>query len=301
MSTPRVSILVPVYNCERYVRDAIGSLLAQTMRDFELIVIDDGSTDGSLAILRDLAAGDVRLRVVSRPNTGLTVALNEALSLATAPLIARMDGDDVAHPDRLAIQCAYMDAHPEVVLLGAQIELIDPFGVPLEAPTFPLDHDSLVAELLTANGWVVCHPVAMMRRSAIDRVGGYRPEFNIVEDLELYLRLAEVGRLANVPERLLQYRQHLKSIVKSRFAEQISLRENVIRQAYARRGVVPPEPLPLVPRVAFPPEEQLRRWGWHALKRGRVDAARGHARQLLRIAPTSWASWKLFFCALRGR
>lgn len=299
--TPRVSILLPVYNCERYVRLAVESLLAQTFADFELIVIDDGSTDRSKAILESLATRDARIRLVSRPNTGLTVALNEALALATAPLIARMDGDDVSMPERLAKQVAFMNANPDVVLLGAQIETIDPYGVPLEAPMFPLDHASLERELLTANGWVICHPVAMMRRSAIDRVGGYHAEFNIVEDLELWLRLAEVGRIANVPERLLQYRQHLTSIVKTRFDAQLGLRENVIRQAYARRGITPPEPLPLCPRTLFAPAEQLRRWAWHALKLKNVPAARAHAGRVVRLRPGAWSSWNLLFCALRGR
>jgi hypothetical protein len=140
----------------------------------------------------------------------------------------------------------------------------------------------------------------MMRRSALDRVGGYRAEFNIVEDLDLFLRLAEVGRLANLPDRLLRYRQHLKSVVKRHFDKQISMREKVIRLAYERRGMPAPEPLGLCERVLFAPDEQTRRWGWHALKHKNVAAARAHAKHLIKLRPLMPEAWKLFYCSLRG-
>jgi glycosyltransferase involved in cell wall biosynthesis len=297
--SPRVSILLPVYNCRPFVAAAVGSMLAQTFGDFELILLDDGSTDGSKEVL-DTFAGDTRVRLFSRPNKGLAATLNEGIGHARGELIARMDGDDLAHPDRLAKQVALMDARPEVVLSGAQIETIDPFGVVLDRPTFPLDHESLERELLNANGWVICHPVSIMRRDALERVGGYRVEKNIVEDLDLFLRLAEVGRLANVPERLLQYRQHLGSVVRTHFDKQLSLREAVIREAYERRGRAVPEPLELCPRTAFTPQEQTRRWAWHALRLGEPAAARGHAKRLLRMQPFSPDAWKVMLCALRG-
>lgn len=297
--TPRVSIILPVFNCQRYVAEAVGSMLAQTYRDFELILLDDGSTDGSKAVLERFT-GDSRVRLISRPNKGLTATLNEGIDLARGEYVARMDGDDLSHPERLAKQVALMDARPDVVLSGAQIETIDPFGVPIEQPTFPLDHDSLDRELLTANGWVICHPVSIMRRDALERVGGYRVEKNYVEDLDLFLRLAEVGRLANLPDRLLKYRQHTASIIRSKFDLQMSMREAVIRETYSRRGVTPPEPLALVPRVVFSPHEQTRRWAWAALRRGHKSAARGHAKQLVRMRPFAPDAWKVMFCALRG-
>ena len=115
---PRVSVVMPVYNAEGFVEAAARSILDQTFTDLELIAVDDGSTDGSGAILDRLAAADPRLRIVRRPNTGVTGALNDGLAAARAPLIARMDADDVSAPTRLEKQLAYLDAHPDIGLLG---------------------------------------------------------------------------------------------------------------------------------------------------------------------------------------
>jgi glycosyltransferase involved in cell wall biosynthesis len=301
MSTPAVSIVMSVYNNERYLAAAVDSILAQTFGDFEFVIIDDGSKDSSRQILEGYAAKDSRVRLFSRPNTGVATALNEGIGHCRADLIARMDGDDIAHPQRLEKQVAFMRDHPEVVLLGAMIETVDPLGTPLQKPQFPLDHESLDKELLTGNGWVVCHPVTLMRKWALEKVGRYRVHYNTVEDLDLFLRLAEVGRIANVPDLLLQYRQHLLSVVKTRFADQERLRAGVIREAFERRGWPMPEKLPMLDRVLFTPAEQIRRWAWNAIKQGRVTAARAHARAYLKQKPLSVDSWKLMYCALRGR
>src|SRR5262245_11551620 len=118
MQMPGISVILACYNTERYIASAVQSILAQTLGDFELILIDDGSTDSSSQICQDLAAKDSRIRLITRPNKGLTKTLNEGLSLATAPLIARMDADDLSLPTRFEKQVAYLSAHPECVCVG---------------------------------------------------------------------------------------------------------------------------------------------------------------------------------------
>ena len=128
MSSPSVSVCMPVYNTERYVAEAVESILAQTLGDFEFVIIDDGSTDGSRAILEPYAKQDDRIRLISRPNTGIIGARNEALGLAKGELIAVMDSDDVALPERFEVQVAYLREHPEVVCLGSKVQCIDEAG-----------------------------------------------------------------------------------------------------------------------------------------------------------------------------
>ena len=116
--SPQISVLMPVYNAERFVAEAVQSILSQTFGDFEFIIIDDGSSDGSLEILRRFERADSRIRLSSRPNTGYTVALNEMLAMASGQFVARMDADDVAMPQRLQKQVDYLCAHPNCVVVG---------------------------------------------------------------------------------------------------------------------------------------------------------------------------------------
>src|SRR5688572_25740567 len=116
---PTVSVVMTVYNTERYVREAVESILGQTFRDFEFIIIDDGSTDSAPAILREYADRDPRIRLVSRPNTGIVRAANEGIALARGNYLARMDSDDVALPHRFEKQVRYLNEHPACVLVGA--------------------------------------------------------------------------------------------------------------------------------------------------------------------------------------
>ena len=128
MSSPRVSVVMPVRDGERFLREALGSILAQTLEDVELVVVDDGSSDSTPAILEESAGRDGRVRVHRQEPGGLTAALNAGCALAQAALIARMDGDDVMLRDRLERQAAFLDDHPEVALLGGGIVLIDEGG-----------------------------------------------------------------------------------------------------------------------------------------------------------------------------
>lgn len=298
---PAISVLLPVYNAELYLRIAVESILAQTFKNFELIAVDDGSTDRSLALLQEYANRDPRVRVISRPNTGIAGALNDGLAVAQGELVARMDADDISLPHRFQLQLAYLRAHPDCVLLGSRVLLVDPYGTPLYDTNHSLTHEQIEAELLAGVGWAVVHPVAMMRTDAVRRAGGYRTEFVPIEDLDLFLRLVETGRAANLPDVLLQYRQHPQSANRTRFAEQESKKRACVADGYRRRGLSMPADWAPRPRVVTPVTTELRNWGWTALQKGRTSAARRHALAVLRRQPWSPESWKLMYCALRGR
>jgi len=299
-TSPTVSVVMPVYNAARYLAEAVESILAQTFGDFEFVIVDDGSTDRSPATLDDYAARDARIRIVRRANTGIVGALNDALAESKAPLIARMDADDVSLPERLEKQVAYMRDHDECIALGSRVVGIDPYGCVLFQSEHKLAHDEIDRELLNGVGWAIVHPVAMLRRDAVERVGGYRREWQWVEDLDLFLRLAEIGKLANLPDQLLRYRQHTESINRTRAAEQAKLADACVREAYRRRGLAVPDGWKFVPKLKPSKPQQLQTWAWRAMKSGNVPVARKHAVALWKAAPLSVESWRTLLCAMRG-
>lgn len=299
---PTVSVVMTVYNTVAYVAQAVESVLAQTFGDFEFIVIDDGSTDRSADVLRDFAERDRRVRLTSRPNTGIVRAANEGIAQARGRYLARMDSDDVCLPRRFEEQVRYLDGHPECVLVGSRVTVVDPYGSPVFDSGQKLSHEEIDAELLTSGGgWAIVQPSAMMRTEAVRRVGGYRGRHNVSEDQDLFLRLAEVGRVANLPEPLLLYRRHYKSVVHTQWRQREEVKERIVREAYERRGLPMPAGWRFDDWEPTPPAEQLRAWGWAALKRGNVSVARKHAAAAVRAAPASGEAWRLMFCALRGR
>lgn len=299
-STPAVSVCMPVYNGERYLREAVDSILNQSFGDFELLILDGGSTDGSPAILQDYAARDPRIRLTSRPGMRLTASLNEMLDQARGEFIARMDADDISLPERLERQVQYLRGHPECVLVGSAALVIDPEGDPLsvwftETTHEVLDARNLDLSLLESS---LCHPAVMMRRRIVLDAGKYDMGC-LAEDLDLWLRLAERGRLANLPEPLLKYRFHSSN--KNRADRAQDALRQIIVQARRRRGLPeqPSSPPPAPPSTG--PESYHALWAWQALGSGHVRTARKHARRLVLTAPFSSESWRLLYCTLRGR
>lgn len=301
MNLPAVSVLMPVYNAERYVGEAVESILGQTFSDFEFIIIDDGSTDGSLGILRKYADRDGRIRLVSRPNTGYVVALNEAISLARGEYLARMDADDASLPERFQAQVDYLKKHPECVAVGTRVVVVDSDGDPLGEWNRDETHEVIdAAHMEGSRGGVICHPSVMMRRSAVRAVGGYHAEHETAEDLDLWLRLAEIGRLANLPEALLRYRMHPKSVSHARSEQQWRTVTEVLRDAYRRRGLDASGVSPTAPGNPIGAAHLHRKWAWWALGAGHVSTARKHALRCAIRGPWSMMNWKVLLCAIRG-
>ena len=165
-ATPQISIVIGAYNAERYLAPTLDSLLAQTFTDFELIVTDDGSEDRTFEILKEYERRDARVRPIRIPHGGIVDAANAGLNAARAELIARADSDDLHMPERLQKQFDYMNAHPDVVAVGARMIVIEPYGSPLYWSDHKLAHEEIEEQLLGADGWALPQPVAMMRRAS---------------------------------------------------------------------------------------------------------------------------------------
>ena len=204
-ASPRVTVLMSVYNAGDYLDHAIRSILEQTYDDFEFLIVDDASTDRSRTRLQDWSERDDRIRLFLKDvNEGLGQALHDGVNMAQAPLIARMDGDDIAEPDRLKKQVAYFEEHPETHILGTWALDIDEEGREKQYRRYPTEHEEIV-RLIWTNPLV--HPSVMMRKEAIQRVGSYDPEVRKRQDYELWFRCVARGlRFANYPEALLRYR-----------------------------------------------------------------------------------------------
>lgn len=205
--TPRIAVVLPVYNGEKYIEEAIQSVLDQTFTDFELLVIDDGSTDRTPEVLSSFT--DVRLRIVRFPaHRGLVPALNTGISESRSALIARMDADDICMPRRFERQVRFLETHPEVSICGTWMREFGEHDALSRPPTEP---EEVRAGMFF--GWVMSHPTMMMRRSSLEQFGlTYNEELRHVEDLELLIRASEVIRLANIPEFLMQYRKHDRQV-----------------------------------------------------------------------------------------
>ena len=260
----RVSVVMPVRNGERFLREAIDSTLAQTLADLELIVVDDGSTDSTPALLAEAAQRDPRVRVQRQEPGGLTVALNAGCALAQAPLIARMDADDVMLPDRLERQVAYLDGHPDVALLGSGIVLVDERGNEIDREPGRPNLDFLVRNELT-------HATVMMRADAFRALGGYRLDQS--EDYDLWLRFDERYGVAALPEHVIRYRLHPGQFSVTALERQ-ALGFLCVREAAIRRRRGEPDPLAGVERLDETVLSRARHPAWAARRDDRVRCGR---------------------------
>ena len=209
-NAPRISVVLPVYNGEQHLNEAVGSILNQTFQDFELIIVDDGSTDATPAILEEFARSDGRIRLYKQTNSGLVASLNRLCRLARGAYIARMDADDISLPERFRRQTEYLDSHAEIGVAGTWIQDIGADGT--LGPVWPLPGSPASIRWFLMFGNCIAHPSVMMRRELVERLGYYRPEAIHVEDYDLWMRVASVTGLANIPEVLLKYRVLSKSV-----------------------------------------------------------------------------------------
>jgi len=235
---PRVTVIMPVYNAERYVSEAIDSILTQTFTDFEFIIIDDGSTDGSPDIIGQYE--DKRIRFIRKPrNEGLVSALNLGIELALGEYIARMDADDIALPERLEKQVAFLDSHPDVVVVGTKAWRIDPAGKIIESMISVTRWED-VHRYLRSGANRLIHSSVMMRTEIVRKIGGYREQFPHAEDIDLWLRILEHGKICNLPEKLMLYRSNSSGVRLTKILE-AARSSSYAFDCYLRRNAGLPE------------------------------------------------------------
>lgn len=299
---PEVSVVVSVYNGARYLRNGLGSVLGQEGIDFELIVVDDGSTDQTPSILAELAAEDARVRVFTQANSGLTQALIRGCAEARGEYIARQDSDDVSLPDRLVLQKAMLDGDPGLAFVSSWAEVIGPEDEPLLTHRRPRGADE--ATRLLTNGRVgpPGHGSVMFRRDAYERVGGYRAVFYYAQDSDLWLRLAEVGKLDYAQRVLYQYRLSAESISGSFHADKLPY-ARLIDELHAARQRGEDE-APILARAVLPRPGTTKRAPTSAdatnyfigrsLFARRDPRARHYLRACLRRNPRNLRAWCLW-------
>jgi glycosyltransferase involved in cell wall biosynthesis len=288
-----------VYNGQRFVAEAIESILAQTFADFEFLIIDDGSKDESPAIVRRYEQKDKRVNFLSRRNKGLTKTLNEMLAMSRGQFLARMDCDDVALPDRFALQAQALRDDPGLACVGGNFQLIDGEGRLLTTLRPPPDDATIQKQALAGHG-AICHPAAMIRRESLLQINGYDEEFKIAQDLDLWLRLGEVGKLANVPHTVLKFRLHEGSVSETKRVEQRKFAKMACERAWQRRGITgtfeAEEPWRPGNDAASKMEYALR-YGWWAFNSGQRRTAAHYARLAIKAMPLRPAGWKLLLAA----
>jgi glycosyltransferase involved in cell wall biosynthesis len=229
-------VLLPVWNGEAFLAEAIESMLRQTFSSFELLVIDDGSTDRSVAIVEEFASRDERVRVLRRAHEGLPMTLNAGIAAARGEYVARMDADDISVPDRLQKQVAYLDAHPACVAIGSSIEVVDETGQHIGLKTFATTHDAISAALLRGVS-AIAHPTVVARRDVLRAAGGYDAQRFPSEDFDLWFRMIESGELANFPEALLQHRRHKAAIGVRELTKMKAMALIISNEARIKRGL----------------------------------------------------------------
>ena len=213
-SMPKITVLMPVFNCELYIREAVDSILNQTFTDFEFLIIDDASTDKTVSIIKSYK--DSRIQLIEKiTNTGYTKSLNYGLQVAKGEYVARMDGDDISLPERFAKQVAFLDANLDVVLCGTSYEIIGE----KKKTIIPENHDEIKLALLRAN--CIAHPSVLIRKKALDEFFVvYDTSKEPAEDYNMWVRLLKIGKLHNLQEILLKYRIHITSVSRTRVEEQ---------------------------------------------------------------------------------
>jgi glycosyltransferase involved in cell wall biosynthesis len=246
MSSPLISVVMSVRNGDRFLSEAVDSILDQSVQDFEFIIINDGSTDRTALILDSYQHSDVRLRVYHQENRGLIASLNHGCALARGKYIARMDADDVANGDRLLWQIDFMENHSEIGVIGGAVEFIDVEGASMGISVNPTK-DHQIKEAMR-DGCPFWHPTVLMRKSVLESVAGYRKQVIDAEDCDLWLRIAERSELANLETVVLKYRIHPCQVSSTKCRQQaLSTLAAHVAAEFRRNGQ--PDPLDSIAEV----------------------------------------------------
>ncbi len=300
---PLVSVVTSVFNGARYLRDSLRGVLDQQGVELECVVIDDGSTDGSGALLDELARLDSRLRVIHQPNQGLTRALVRGCQEARGEYIARHDADDLSLPGRLARQCERLAADPSLSMVSCWSWAMGPDGERLFDLVRPTDVEAATAALCDRSSGPAGHGSVVFRADAYRRAGGYRPAFRVAQDWDLWLRLVRPGgegdRIAYIPDFLYAYRVEEQSISAQRRAQQVRLVELAGRCAEARLQGASEEPYLAEAALisAEPPRGKGRSSVGNSYFIGkclldrRDRRALKYLRRSVRNAPWNWRHW----------
>lgn len=227
---PKISVIMSTYNDSNYIRDAIRSILNQSFRDFEFIIIDDASSDDTIKIIKEFADSRIRLFLNSE-NQGLTKNLNKALTLAMGEYIARMDGDDISHLDRFQKQVEYLDSHPDVYLIGSAVHS---FGASDLVWRLPDDSEELKVRMLLRP--VFAHPSFMFRKALVNEGITYDESFRTAQDYDFASRVAEKYKIGRIQDILLEYRIHQKQISRLAGENQISNADRVRQRLFDNLG-----------------------------------------------------------------
>jgi glycosyltransferase involved in cell wall biosynthesis len=210
---PKISVVMSVYNGGKYLKLAVESILNQSFKDFEFIIINDGSTDKSLDLLKSFQKQDERIKIISRENKGLISSLNEGIKLAQGEYITRMDADDISKTTRLEKQLKYMEEN-NLMVCGAWAQGIDELGNKIKDMNYPPSEKKIKSSSLLHNPFI--HPSVMFRKDVFKKAGGYKKFFKHIEDYELWTRIVFKYKTGNIPEALLEYRLHNDQITQRR-------------------------------------------------------------------------------------
>lgn len=232
-SNSPISLIIAVYNREKYLASAIESILAQSYPDFELLIWDDGSTDGSVEIAQKYAAIDKRIKVIAHEHLGLGWTLKKAITTTSGQYFGLVDSDDLLHKDALLETVPVLEGQAEIGMVYTEYQVMDEIGnvgVKGKRCQIPYSPQRLLIDFMTFH-------FRLIRRSVYEQVGGVRPEFDTAEDYDLCLRLSEVTQIAQIKKPLYYYRVHKNSICSEKQREQIQTTAKAIKQAIQRRGL----------------------------------------------------------------
>ncbi|MCL6433136.1 MAG: glycosyltransferase [Leptolyngbyaceae cyanobacterium HOT.MB2.61] len=292
---PTISVSMAVYNSAPYLQESVESILGQTFSDFEFLIIDDGSTDNSFEILQKYAAQDSRIRLTGRENRGISKTRNEMLFQAQGEFIAVIDADDISLNHRFARQVEFLRQNPEYVCVGSSVDWIDDRGRFVGHCSMPEDNDEL-QRLMLGGVSLLHHSSSMFRRIAALGVGGYDESLQTSLDLDLWLKLGEVGKLANLKETLILYRLHQNSVTNARQVQQSQDALTACQNAWKRRDVQGEffrQPANHMHRSDF-----WLRCGWEGFMSGKREVARRCGLRAIAINPLYLENWRLLACAL---
>lgn len=266
MTPPLVSVIMPVWNGERYLKEAADSILSQTFKEFEFIILDDGSTDSTPEILSTLAERDQRVRIIRLDHEGIVAALNRGISEAKAEWIARMDCDDISHPQRLEKQWTAVQGKPKAVLCHTHTHIVgDPEFV---TPAGRFIRSKALLALRLCFQCPIIHPTVMFRKSTVLECGGYLPEERHAEDYGLWGRLLLAGEVVGIPEPVFDFRVHGGSISKQKADVQQELSRKIAtrhcRQFMDLDEATAARAYRAIQSVFL--SDPLREWGWFIVK-----------------------------------